>query len=295
MISVKKHLLTPPPILISQRCNKKKARALVEKDKHEVCRICCGKQVRSALSRLYHGKCAYCETKAAEAGWRLRIEHYRPRRKIKGENSHKGYYWLVYEWSNLIPACEMCNEAKSNAFPIKSRKNRSMGPVFVKGKLSSSVCFAGSRTLRSEKPLILHPEIDKPEEHLIFLPNGRVKGITEHGKQTIDVCDLNSDLLILARRKVINKFLNKLKKMLNRLIEEWKSNKNKFVLKFDDFDEFFIELLNAHDPRKSYSRLGWFMFKKYELFFFKQLGKRQQSIAQKAFESFKKRYYAEFS
>jgi hypothetical protein len=30
-----------------------------------------------------------------------------------------GYYWLAYEWSNLLISCQLCNqEFKKNRFPL---------------------------------------------------------------------------------------------------------------------------------------------------------------------------------
>ena len=62
-------------------------------------------RVRDKLNEYYHHKCAYCET----GGGKADIEHYRPKGSVKEEDTHSGYYWLAYEWSNLIPSCVKCS------------------------------------------------------------------------------------------------------------------------------------------------------------------------------------------
>jgi len=86
--------------------------ALHEKNQHHFTPYYYGHpdKVRHDLEELYFGKCAYCETKVTGAV--LRVDHYRPKNRIKEEQTHTGYYWLGYEWSNLFPACEKCNLAK---------------------------------------------------------------------------------------------------------------------------------------------------------------------------------------
>lgn len=284
MIRVRKNHKKPPGILTSKGCLKKIEQALLERGDHKLSSTYCGNEVRLALKEIYKNKCAYCETDTS-AGTVLRIEHYRPRNGIKGEK-HSGYYWLIYEWSNLLAACENCNRAKSNAFPIDRDGKRATGPVYIKGKLSKGDCLASSKTLRAEKPLILHPEIDEPEKNIIFLPDGMAKGITRQGRQTIDLCKLNRGALVLARKKVIDSFLADIEEILGDLIDH--QSEKEFSRQFN---RLLIKLLKAHEPQEPYSRLRWFMFLKFDLFFIKQLGKKQQAKVRIAYKSFRKRYY----
>src|SRR5574341_1145443 len=68
---------------------------------------------------VFFGKCAYCETLIAE-NHPGDIEHFRPKGRVtdsmgrqlmvQDENGeeypHPGYYWLAYDWKNLLLACE---------------------------------------------------------------------------------------------------------------------------------------------------------------------------------------------
>ena len=69
----------------------------------------------------FFGKCAYCESLITnnQPG---DVDHYRPKGRVMdannkpvmittalGENPHPGYYWLAYQFSNLLPSCIDCN------------------------------------------------------------------------------------------------------------------------------------------------------------------------------------------
>ena len=73
-------------------------------------------EVRETLKTLYNSKCGYCEGEIKVSNSTPRIEHYRPKNGIKGisKDKHKGYYWLGYEWTNLLLACEVCNNSTYN-------------------------------------------------------------------------------------------------------------------------------------------------------------------------------------
>ena len=57
------------------------------------------------------GRCAYCEGRNS-AGEFGDAEHYRPKGEVTENRkpiSHPGYYWLAYEWYNLLLSCKKCN------------------------------------------------------------------------------------------------------------------------------------------------------------------------------------------
>ena len=109
--------------------------------------------VRKKLSDLYFDKCAYCETKDPE----FEIEHYRPKAGVE-DTTHHGYFWLAYEWSNLLPACHDCNKkrSKSTKFPIGG--TRVDNPVIINNEYKFSDHYFLSRRLKREYPLLIHPE-----------------------------------------------------------------------------------------------------------------------------------------
>ncbi len=70
-------------------------------------------QVRDALKKMFHGKCAYCESKIDHVDYG-KIEHYHPKRGRHGRPD------LAFDWSNLLWACGKCNgpECKADQFPV---------------------------------------------------------------------------------------------------------------------------------------------------------------------------------
>lgn len=76
--------------------------------------------VKTLLRDLQHGKCCFCELSRPYSR-ECDVEHFRPKAGYKAnENSplvQPGYYWLVYDFSNLFYACKTCNqEFKKNFF-----------------------------------------------------------------------------------------------------------------------------------------------------------------------------------
>lgn len=166
--------------------------------------------VEDHLAKSYLNKCAYCERLE-----KADIEHYRPKKSVKDE-THDGYYWLCYEWTNLLPSCVKCNRdgAKLTHFPILG--TRVLAPKVLRGRTIDLDCNkAFNKPLIDEIPYLLHPEIDNPELFFEFEldPSGegiRLKGIDEDGRgvKTIEICKLNRQELRLHRqRDVIDPFV----------------------------------------------------------------------------------------
>jgi hypothetical protein len=157
-----------------------------------------------ALSALYHGKCAYCETRGV-----IEIEHYRPKKGPR-EKGHYGYYWLCYEWTNLVPACHDCNRigsGKGARFPLKGSR-RSRPGESTPGVVDSAMSVVSHAYLTVEQPLLLHPELDIPQRYLKFEINAQnkyieIKGRNDRGESTIKVCNLHREALTRGRKEVV--------------------------------------------------------------------------------------------
>lgn len=159
--------------------------------------------IKNALKVLYPDKCAYCESNS-EVVASLQVEHYRPKKKVTEEVSHRGYYWLAWEWTNLVYACARCNQGgtgKGFKFPIAG--TRCTEEPKLNNELDYEQFNASHATLTGEQPLLLHPEIDNPEEHLTCEIDGKLRGLTTRGTRTIEICGLNRSPLIKARFTVL--------------------------------------------------------------------------------------------
>ncbi|WP_190809549.1 hypothetical protein [Flagellimonas sp. S3867] len=167
-------------------------------------------KVEDQLALSYFNKCGYCERLC-----KADVEHYRPKKGVDDDGNHEGYYWLCYEWTNLLPACVKCNRdgGKHNQFPILGQ--RVNNPSFLPdNNLDLDKNKANNTPLREESPYLLHPEVDNPSDYFEFEldPNGdgiRIKGNDDigRGESTISICSLNRQELRLERvENVINQF-----------------------------------------------------------------------------------------
>lgn len=131
-----------------------------------------GDGVKSLLKKDQNDKCAYCEvTLAGDYGV---VEHYRPKTKwkdIKG-NEGLGYYWLAYDWDNLLCSCDICNNAanKGNLFPLSNPNKRG--------------------DTNEEQPLLINPYKEDPGDSIEFHEHIAVHK-NKKGEVTIEVFDLN--------------------------------------------------------------------------------------------------------
>ena len=153
---------------------------------------------------LFNDKCAFCESKFLAVSFGD-VEHFRPKRGVKDDPTHTGYYWLAFDEFNLLPGCERCNRnAKANHFPI--RGGRAQTP---------------EHPLVDELPLLINPcEVD-PREHLDFAtsehgqPTGLVVALTEVGKISIEIFNLNREDLVEARKREQEFFMMRYLKLLS--------------------------------------------------------------------------------
>ncbi len=163
-------------------------------------------RVRAALEKLFHDKCAYCESKMSGIlDWN--VEHFRPKGRVAERDDHPGYYWLAYDWDNLYPSCTFCNQrrkdkprwgdptyaesgGKSDQFPLEDETMRIMSPDDIK----------------QEDPLLIDPCNDNPEEYLGYDIHGHVfeHNDNQRGQATIDICHLEQRRLRDRRRETIN-------------------------------------------------------------------------------------------
>jgi hypothetical protein len=202
------------------------------------------------LENVFHGKCAYCETHIRMSRQSGHAEHFRPKGGVshrepdseslkkattmnEGEQEveHPGYFWLAYHWRNLLPSCELCNSGggKRNQFPIRRRyvlvrclRQEEIDKLHEQPLQSAKrqdICYLQPDDLNDlEQPLLLHPYVDDPREHLCFGDGGiEAPREDENGQPSIrgicsiEVYDLKNDQLRRARhgaqKAALTKFL----------------------------------------------------------------------------------------
>lgn len=160
--------------------------------------------VKAALNDLFHGKCAYCESRYAGTQ-PMDVEHWRPKGGVEeiGADGKKklldGYPWLAARWTNLLPSCIDCNRprtqhdvvggvkltlGKANQFPVSGDRMR-----FVPGQPLPA----------DDVALIIDPTVDDPAQHLRFRSDGAVVPIGPKGEPSIFVYALNRAELVVER------------------------------------------------------------------------------------------------
>ncbi|MDQ1350132.1 MAG: hypothetical protein QG657_433 [Acidobacteriota bacterium] len=209
------------------------------------------KSVIAKLSEIYYGKCAYSEEKLTHP----LIGFYRP---------VSLYPWLEKEWSNLLLICPLCNKTAGNRFPITGTQMTAPPGDRMQWR-------ADSRAMLEEKPLLLNPEIDTPENHLYFDPKGIIYGRTDRGRETIKVFNLNRDVLIAKRKEIVNTFLSKFEAILNTFVKsDWKKDSHypgdKLIYDNILFKKIFAELKQAGAPQSEFSLLGRNMLEYFDSF-----------------------------
>ena len=149
-------------------------------------------RVRPKLARLTHYKCAYCEQPLHS---NFEIDHYRPYSLEKERRSEDHYWWLIYTWNNLLPACLECSRYKRNLFPVAARR---CAPK------------ASEIALPRERPVWISPTEPEVDRFFDFTPTGHIwprQGLTEsdldRARRTIDDMQLDRESLVAQRAEAI--------------------------------------------------------------------------------------------
>ncbi|KAA6342699.1 hypothetical protein EZS27_009571 [termite gut metagenome] len=173
--------------------------------------------VRKVLLRMFHGKCAYCESKIT-AIYNGDIEHFRPKGKIEEANSKKpGYYWLAADWENLLFACPFCNQTntheildggiikktvlgKLNQFPLASERYRlkhTHGNIYLIDRATYNQAFDREESER----LLLNPcKDDEIEKFFKYGDDGAI--IVSDGLNPIEHKKSESSIRVYALHRL---------------------------------------------------------------------------------------------
>jgi uncharacterized protein (TIGR02646 family) len=186
------------------------------------------KALRSSLTKLFEGKCAYCEMLLTEP----EVDRFRPPQEAMDLDGHVDdpdlYWWLAYDWENLYPACSGCTTAKGSRFPVRGRRARPE---------------ARGAKLEKERRLVLDPCRDEPEQELRFARDGKVAGTTERGALSIEVFALNRAELVEARRSAAE---NLLKTLVTLQGPEAETQRNRLAPSAGAFTGLRRQLIDEH-------------------------------------------------
>jgi uncharacterized protein (TIGR02646 family) len=263
----------PIPEKLYQCFEAKQENLLAKKENHSFDGNCYNTAVKKELEILYHSKCAFCESKLnaiPKDNYEFTVEHFRPK---KG-----GWYWLAYEWSNLMPSCRKCNEAKADHFSIDKRKKQNL-PLITdsEGKeiIDLSRCIADCEELLAENALLLQPEVDNPMDFLAFdleklgyfVDDSKQK----RAKYTLDLCKLNRSDLFERRKSIYDTFLTTIKDKLIELLEIYGNQYTDKELKFG-FHSIFDKMYEGAEKEQSeYYSFRYFLLTNFDRLFLEKM------------------------
>jgi uncharacterized protein (TIGR02646 family) len=179
--------------------------------------------VRERLFLDQHNKCAFCESpvKATMYG---DVEHFRPKggwiQKDGDQLNQPGYYWLAYDWSNLLISCQLCNqEFKKNRFPLLNPTRRAKSHKHDIGR---------------EKPYLVNPCNEDPSGFISFNESIPI-GIDAEGRgaETIRILGLDREAMNGERLTRLSEL--KLKLRAIQVIEEMESPDVPLLQLLDEF------------------------------------------------------------
>jgi uncharacterized protein (TIGR02646 family) len=214
--------------------------------------------VGAALRAMFGDKCAYCEAPYPAVA-PPDAEHYRPKGRVRlgsGRYHLPGYYWLAAEWTNLLPTCIHCNRTHRHPF---AGGEATMGKwdYFPLADEATRATAPGEEA--RERPLLLDPTRDTPEQHLEFGEEGAIRATTadgvesSRGRRTIEVIGLHRKGLTDARAKHL--------KYVDREIDEFeRAIRNAERYPADpsfqaDLDRAFEDLLDLLEPTEPFTAM----------------------------------------
>lgn len=240
--------------------------------------------VRESLAVYYLGKCAYCENVEKKA----EIEHYRPKKGVTGDAAHPGYFWVCYQWTNLVPSCRYCNTegGKANQFPVLGTRVAAF-PKKADGKPDYARFSAYHSLMKNEKPYLLHPEIDDPKKFFKFDATGQIIGTDtqKRGEETIKICNLNRDNLLALRQQMIDDFVERIQDafllfMDGELTEKGLRNNMKRIFK---------RMEERQAPHRTFTLLAWYSFENFEKIYLPLLPTSQlRTAAADAYQAYRR-------
>ena len=159
----------------------------------------------------FYRKCAFCELNI-NPGQTGEMEHFRPKGEVHGLDNkpviveingqkvpHPGYYWLVYDSRNLLPACISCNRPgtdRDSGNPIGKRNQFPVTGDYAKAPGEEA----------NEAPLLINPMSPNPDDdpslHLEMTSEGVLKAKTDRGQACLRVLCLNERDLPSYRKAV---------------------------------------------------------------------------------------------
>jgi uncharacterized protein (TIGR02646 family) len=175
--------------------------------------------VKDALTGLFAGKCAYCET-FYSASQPMDVEHWRPKGEVHRDDGTKikpGYYWLAATWDNLLPSCIDCNRARTQHDVVEGREVRLGKANQFPLPQGTNHARAPEDDIAAESALLVNPCVDDPERFFEYTEEGVIRprdSLSDddraRSEASIRVYALNRSGLVAERLELIRRIDHRL-------------------------------------------------------------------------------------
>ncbi|WP_174535045.1 hypothetical protein [Micromonospora chalcea] len=188
-------------------CTDPKERAKAVEDAAPVWR-----DAKAALYALSHRKCWYCEKRHVRD--HAHVDHWRPKKKVRGSKEHPGYWWLACDSANYRLACSLCN----SPFTVLDDDDEAIGTA-GKGDWFPLVdeqkrAFTPEAPINLEVPILLDPCKESDPKLLGFDDEGVPRSLTNNPDEqhrvteTVRILGLDDGRLNVARREAAYHLVN---------------------------------------------------------------------------------------
>jgi len=211
--------------------------------------------IKNAIETIFNQKCAYCETRYVVSS-PVDVEHFRPKSLVKVDKEKKpGYYWLASEWTNLLPSCNLCNRSQTYLMPNNKKETMGKMNFFPLEDEAHRATKPGDE--QNEKPLLLNPIDDKPENHLEFTSDGVVRPAVDSSGQQSRKGEVSIKVYGLCRPELVEERAKRAKLILAHIERvKFLAGKAKQYPKDEDFKnelrQEFRELRDCLEPSQVY-------------------------------------------
>lgn len=226
--------------------------------------------VKDSLETSFYKKCAYCESNYSSVH-PVDIEHFRPKGRVKNKKGtlFPAYWWLAYEWDNLLPSCIDCNRERTHKFNKKNnydKKEHKLGKSEYFPLYNFTPLEITFRQEVTEIPLLINPAIDNPFDYFIFnikeegndffsivKPKPGLDKLDElKARESIEVYGLNRPGLMEARAHQIKLLSMMLKHLLNAILRYQRNDNDleserEVIEIFDDIHNQFLDSDKANN------------------------------------------------
>ncbi|MBV8756318.1 MAG: hypothetical protein JO257_03520 [Deltaproteobacteria bacterium] len=194
--------------------------------------------VKIALRTAQHDKCAFCESKVSHVAFGD-VEHFRPKAAFRRQHGEAltspAYFWLAYDWTNLLFACEPCNRRhKGNLFPLVDETARAR---------------SAADDVTRENPVFIDPASEDPTVHIGFREEfAYAIGGSVRADATVHALGLDRPELVERRRERLQAI--RLLRLAARTLKRKRDQASKALAR-----EIETELTHATDDSAEYAAM----------------------------------------